>query len=121
MLKADFQNQFDTLPKPEINHGGSKQAVSTEESVDNIWKIAKELLKLKIASREFATWYKDFYLMNVSNGVAEFACKNNYQKEWIIFNHSKLLRNILLEASGQNLEIIINIRSKERFNSKVKL
>ncbi len=107
MQKIDLQEHLEKIPTSSISQ---KQSFAGEESVDNNWKIIKELLKMKISHREFNTWYEGLYLFKISNGIAEFKCCKPYQREWILNNHSRLLKNILFETLGQNVEIIINIK-----------
>jgi chromosomal replication initiator protein len=117
MQKIDIQEQFDDIPLPKI---ADKGVAFDEENVDKNWKILKELLKMKISHREFVMWYEGFYLSKISNGIAEFLCNKPYQREWILNNHSSLLKNILLETVGQNLDILINIKDSEGKKSKNK-
>ena len=117
MQKIDPEKEFEQIPLPSFQ---KKIGFADEESVDKNWKIVKELLKMKISHREFAMWYEGFYLYKISNGIAEFKCCKPYQREWILNNHSRLLKNILFETIGQNLEILINIKEGELRREKKK-
>jgi chromosomal replication initiator protein len=117
MQKIDPLQQFEQMPMPNLPN---KKNFDDEENVDKNWKILKELLKMKISHREFVMWYEGFYLLKISNGIAEFKCQKSYQREWILNNHSRLLKNILLETTGQNLEILINLKEGERKREKTK-
>ncbi len=111
MQKIDPQTHLEKITTPQ---NSQKNNLFAEESVDKNWKVVKELLKMKISHREFVMWYEGFYLYNISNGVAEFKCSKPYQREWILNNHSRLLKNILYETMGQNVEIIVNIKEENK-------
>ncbi len=115
MQKFNPQGYLEEIP----NSKATTQTQQNEESdVDNVWKIVKELLKMKIAHREFVMWYENFFLFKISNGVAEFKCIKPYQREWILNNHSRLIKNILFEATGQNLEIVVGVEPKKEKKKK---
>ena len=111
MQKIDPQEH---LEKITTSSASPKSSFFEEESVDKNWKVIKELLKMKISHREFVMWYEGFYLYKISNGIAEFKCSKPYQREWILNNHSRLLKNILYETIGQNIEIIVNINEQSK-------
>ncbi len=115
MQKIDPQEHFENMKTPYTNQ---KSNLLTEESVDKSWKVLKELLKMKISHREFVMWYEGFYLCKISNGIAEFKCSKPYQREWVLNNHSRLLKNILFEIVGQNLEIVVNIDEQKKPKKK---
>lgn len=117
MQKIKFQEHLEEIPTPSNTQ---KHSIVSEESVDKNWKIIKELLKMKISHREFMTWYEGFYLLKISNGIAEFKCSKQYQREWVLNNHSRLLKNILFETIGQNVEIIVNVKEEGRKKKKKK-
>ncbi len=110
MQKIDLQKELEQIPLP---NNLQNRTTNNEESVDKNWKVVKELLKMKISNREFVMWYEGFYLYKIANGIAEFKCSKQYQREWILNNHSRLLKNLLFETIGQNLEILINIKDAE--------
>ncbi len=120
MQKIDIQQQFENIPKPMFNKQNDSISAKNELSVDKNWKIFKELLKMKISQREFMMWYENFYLLKISNGIADFCCCQPYQREWILNNHSRLLKNILLEVTGQNLDICINLDESKKEKTKKK-
>ncbi len=117
MQKIDPQEH---LEKITTNTASQKSYFLKEESVDKNWKVIKELLKMKISHREFVMWYEGFYLYKIANGIAEFKCSKSYQREWILNNHSRLLKNILYETIGQNVEIIVNINEQGRTKKEKK-
>ncbi len=110
MQKINIEEQYNNIPIPMFDQQNKTPNLKKEENVDKNWKIIKELLKMKISHREFVMWYEGFYLTNISNGVAEFACCKPYQREWILNNHSRLLKNILFETLNQNIDISINLK-----------
>ncbi len=120
MQKVDAHRQFEDIPAPSFNRQVNTPSVNKEENVDKNWKVIKELLKMKISHREYVMWYEGFYLSKISNGIAEFCCAKNYQREWILNNHSRLLKKILLETVGQNLDISIKISSECNTKNKRK-
>lgn len=115
MQKFNPQDYLEKMPTPSTT---AQTQQNEENDVDNVWKVVKELLKMKIAHREFLMWYENFYLFKISNGVAEFKCSKPYQKEWILNNHSRLIKNILFEATGKNLEIVIGVEPKKEKKKK---
>jgi len=117
MQKIDPHQHLEKIPKPPLSQ---KVSFAEEENVDNTWKILKELLRMKISHREFVMWYEGFYLSKISNGIAEFKCSKAYQREWILNNHSRLLKNILFETTGQNVEILIDLKEGKKKKEKNK-
>ncbi len=117
MQKIDPQAHLEKITTPQSSQ---KNNIFAEESVDKSWKVIKELLKMKISHREFVMWYEGFYLYKVSNGIAEFRCSKTYQREWILNNHSRLLKSILYEIMGQNVEIIVNIKEDNKVKKNKK-
>ncbi len=117
MQKINTQEHLEQIPLPSFS---KKTNFKDEDNVDKNWKVLKELLKMKISHREFAMWYENFFLFKISNGIAEFKCPKQYQREWILNNHSRLLKNILLETTGQNLEILIHLKEVEGGEKKKK-
>lgn len=117
MQKIDPQEHLEKITS---NSTPQKGNFFPEESVDKNWKVLKELLKMKISHREFVMWYEGFYLSKIANGIAEFKCSKSYQREWILNNHSRLLKNILYETIGQNVEIIVNINEQGMIKKKKK-
>jgi chromosomal replication initiator protein len=115
MQKIDPQEHLEKISMPPTSQ---KNDLFAEESVDKNWRVIKELLKMKISHREFVMWYEGFYLYKISNGMAEFKCSKPYQREWILNNHSRLLKNILFETIGQNIEILINVSEESRAKKK---
>ncbi len=110
MQKIDLQKQFEDLPTPAFSKDINIPPLSKEENVDKKWKVIRELIKMRISHREFMMWYEGFYLTKISNGIAEFSCTKAYQREWILNNHPRLLKDILFETTNQNLDISICVR-----------
>lgn len=111
MDKADFKNRLEEIPKPLILQQSKPQIKQPSFDVDKIWKAVKEQLRLYISKRDFKAWFNDVYLEKIENGIAEISCSQSYQREWIETYHRPLLRKSLAETTGQNLEVIISIRS----------
>lgn len=103
MYKADFENHINTLQT--VNN-------SVEIDVDEIWKIAKENLKLMIGVRDFSAIFGNTFLESCTNGLAQFSCDSEYKKEKIMRDYTAALKQALLKSSGYNLEIEINTRKE---------
>jgi chromosomal replication initiator protein len=115
MNKVDIENYKDTLPKPDL----SNNSVSTDNSIDpdDTWKAVKEVMRLKIDNREFKTWFNDVYIENISNGVVEFSCANDVQKDAIVRDYLQTLKESIEKTTGINMMLNFSIRS-EQSNTK---
>ena len=108
MNQVDFENYKDTLPKPNI----SNSSVTTQNNLDadDIWKAVKEQIRVKIDDRNFNTWFNDAYIENISNGVVEFSCANDIQKDAIVRDYLQTLKESIEKTTGMN--IMINFSSR---------
>jgi len=106
----DIFNNSTTIPKPSLLSEKRSATVAIEEiDIDSLWKIIREQLRLYLTPKVFKTWYKDVYLAKIDSGIAEFACNSAYQQEWITANNTAIIKRILLNATGQNLDILITV------------
>lgn len=86
--------------------------------VDDVWKIVKENIKLYVSKREIDTWFRNTYLEKIDNGIAEISCDQGFKREWLELNHRALIRKSLLQATGQQLEVVFSVRSSIK-NEKI--
>jgi chromosomal replication initiator protein len=101
----------DQLPKPNL----SQSTASTDSyDLDDIWKIALENIRLYVSPRDFNSWFKPLLLEKVEAGLAEISCNQGFAREWIETYHRALIRKALKEATGQDLQVVITIRSAVR-------
>ncbi|KUK76216.1 MAG: chromosomal replication initiator protein DnaA, partial [candidate division WS6 bacterium 34_10] len=116
MNKVDIENYKDTLPKPDL----SNNSVSTDNSIDpdDTWKAVKEVMRLKIDNREFKTWFNDVYIENISNGVVEFSCANDVQKDAIVRDYLQTLKESIEKTTGINMMLNFTIRSEQSNRKK---
>ena len=117
MDKIDFEKYKGDLPKPDL-----KESTSLESNIDteDTWKIVSENLRMVLEKVDYNSWFSDTYLEDIRNGVATFSCKNDFQKLTIEKNFRSLLKRCLLQATGQNMEIEILVKSIEQKEEKPK-
>jgi len=85
-----------------------------EFNVEQVWKCAKEQLRLYISDMSIKSWYTGVVLEKIDGGIAELSCDSNYKREWIEANNRALLKKILSSTVGQNLELTVTIRSSRQ-------
>jgi len=100
--------ELSKLVKPMIRPNKTK---NKEVDVEQIWKSAKEQLRLYISDSSMKSWYSNVYLDKVDSGIAELTCDSNYKRDWIESNNRSLLKRILSNTIGQNVDLVITIRS----------
>jgi chromosomal replication initiator protein len=116
MNKVDIENYKDSLPKPNI----SNTSVQTGGNLDpdDIWKSVKEQIRLKIDNRNFKTWFNGAYIEDISNGVVEFSCANDVQKDTIARDYLNTLKESIEKTTGMNMMINLNCRNDNQEGKK---
>ncbi|MBP5204160.1 chromosomal replication initiator protein DnaA [bacterium] len=104
MEKADFTYILDKA-----------EDTDTKKSLnpDDVWKIAKEHLKLMIGSKTFGAIFRKVYIENIQNGVAQLSCDSDFKKQKILKDHLPSLKMALKKASNMNLEVELNVAKEE--------
>jgi len=92
------------------NTKGSKEKVI---DTNEVWKIALEKIQMKITSQNFSAWFKNTELAQVENGIATISCPSNFAREWLDSNHHKLIKNLLEEITGRDIDIVFEIDGGE--------
>ena len=112
MEKVDTENYIKNLPRPNI----SSNNISTQNGFDpdDTWKTVKKHIKLKISDGNFKTWFNNTYIEDISNGVVEFSCDNDVQKDTIKNKYLQILKDSLQKTTGMNFMININIRDGQK-------
>ena len=105
-----------TVPAPTLIQNNKKENNQTVFDVDEIWKVVKEQLRLYLSETSVKTWYPNVYLEKIEAGIAEISCDTQYKREWIDTNNRAILKKILYSATGQNLDIMLTLRSAVRRN-----
>ena len=95
------------LEKPNVNNINIEEGINIEEA----WRIVLENIRMYVSPRQFTTWFKNVYLESINNGIAELSCDQGYKREWLENNHRALIKKQLLQVTGQNLEIVITVKS----------
>jgi chromosomal replication initiator protein len=117
MNKVDIENYKENLPQPSI----SNSSISSQDNFDpdETWKSVKELMRIKINDRNFKTWFSNTYIEDISNGVVDFSCTSDVQKNTIVGDYLQILKECIQQATGMNFMINVNIRD-EKENKKQK-
>ena len=110
MEKADFAEHVEKLPKPEILNS---HAQNTQIDPDELWKSAKENLRLIIGPKVFGGIFGGCYIENIQNGLVQISCDASYKREKILRDYKATLKKALLKSSGRNFEIEINLREQD--------
>ncbi|HQG57977.1 MAG TPA: chromosomal replication initiator protein DnaA [Candidatus Dojkabacteria bacterium] len=105
-----------TVPAPTLIQDTKKDNNQTIFDVDEIWKVVKEQLRLYLSETSVKTWYPNVFLEKIEAGIAEISCDTQYKREWIDANNRAILKKILYSATGQNLDIMLTLRSAVRHN-----
>lgn len=111
MYKADFENYIQNIDNNK--EGG------VELRPDDLWKSAKENLKLMIGTREFGAVLGNSYIEDINNGVVQISCDATYKREKILRDYHAALKQALLKSSGFNFEIEINVREDNSPKKKI--
>ena len=67
-----------------------------------------------IGKRIFQNLFNDIFIEDVNNGVVQISCDSEYKKEKILKDYKASLKQALKKASGQNLDIELNLRSSKK-------
>lgn len=117
MDKANFENHINQIPKPTMENQSNLTNLFNHEDV---WKIVSENMRMVIDKVEYQSWFGDTFLEDINNGVASISCSSEFKKSTILRDYNRVLQQCLLKATGQNLQIEINIRRVEPTTSKSK-
>lgn len=116
-IKPHTLNSKNTLQKTKHHQEKRKQSNIINSiprkktfNVENLWKIISEQLRLYLSSKTFKTWYKDVYLLNIDDGIAQFACTSEYKREWIENNNLSIIKKILLNITGRRFNITFSVK-----------
>jgi len=115
MDKINTKKYIKDFPKPSNN---GSPAINHEYNVDNIWKVVAENLRLSLGQRDYSAWIDGIYLREIVNGVAIFSCSEQFKKERIEKNHIRLFEKCLLDATGENLHVSIEVQSSSMKKEK---
>jgi chromosomal replication initiator protein len=107
MDKIDLKQYMDGFPKPSVKEKANTGHVF---DTDEVWKIVSENLRLSLGHRDYSAWVDGMYLEKIENGVAVFSCSEQFKKERILKNHIRLFKKYLLDATGENLAISIEVK-----------
>lgn len=114
MDKVNFDNNYlDGIPAPSVKTGESVTVATPQFDNDEVWKIVTENLRMVIDKVEYKSWFGDTYLEDISNGVAKIVCTDEFKKITILRDYRRVLQQCLLKATGQNVEIELNIKSQK--------
>jgi chromosomal replication initiator protein len=111
MMEQGLNNIASLLPKPEVLEHTPVQNHNQKFDIDSIWKSVKEQLRLYVSDTSIKTWYNNVYLANIDSGIAEICCDAQFKREWIDTHNRSILKKILLSTTGQNLEIVVTLKS----------
>lgn len=115
MDKINTTQYMTGFPKPSGDFNSSN---STNYDIDDIWKIVSENLRLSLGNRDYSAWIDGVYLIKIENGVAFFSCSEQFKKDRIEKNHTRLFEKCLLDATGENLTTTFNILSSSTKKNK---
>jgi chromosomal replication initiator protein len=110
-MPQGLNNISELLPKPEVLEHTPVQSRQQQFDIDQIWKSVREQLRLYVSETSIKTWYNNVYLANIEGGIAEICCDTQYKREWIDTNNRNILKRILLSTTGQNLDIVVTLKS----------
>lgn len=89
--------------------GSKEKVIDTNE----VWKITLEKIQMKVTSQNFSAWFKNTELAQVENGIATISCPSNFAREWLDSNHHKLIKNLLEEVTGRDVDVVFEIDNSE--------
>lgn len=99
------------LEKPIISENRDVKEGTPQFDLEEIWKIVSENVRMYITDRQYKTWFRGITLDKIENGIAEISCDQSYKREWIESNHRHLVSKSLMQATGQQLNFVVSIRS----------
>lgn len=118
MKKLSFNGQNSAVvDQPSFLVQAPVQNIEQKFDVDEIWKIVKEQLRLYVSETSISAWYPNVYLSKIDGGIAEIVCDSNYKRDWIDTNNRAILKKLLLNTTGQNLEIVLTLKSSNAQNT----
>ena len=113
MDKINATQYMSDFPKPPADFNSNP---TSEYDIDDIWKVVSENLRLSLGNRDYSAWVEGVFLLKIENGIAYFSCPEQFKKDRIEKNHTRLFQKCLLEATGENLslDITVNASSEKR-------
>lgn len=120
-MQQGLNNINQLLPKPEVLEHTPVRNYQQTFDIDQIWKSTKEQLRLYVSDTSIKTWYNNVYLTSIEGGIAEISCDTQYKREWIDTNNRNILKKILLNTTGQNLDIVVTLKSSFNSNNIMKV
>lgn len=84
------------------------------ENIDDLWVATLEKIEEKISKPSFDTWLKSTKAVKLKDNTLIISAPNDFARDWLENQYTKLISNILLEITGAELAtkfIIPDIKS----------
>jgi len=72
---------------------------------EDLWQAALAQLQFHISPANFATWFKNTYILTQKDGQLVISVPNNFSKEWLENKYHKVIFRILRDLDGGTKEI----------------
>lgn len=90
---------------------------------EQIWQSVLAQIKLNISSANFATWFANTKISEISGGVITVSVPNSFSKEWLEQKYKTEILKILksVDSSIRDIKYIITPSKKVSFKNSIKL
>src|SRR5690625_1430521 len=88
--------------------------VKSLENIDDLWASALKHIEEKISKPSFDTWLKNTKAKSLQENTLTITAPNEFAKDWLQERYTQLIRDILIEVTGANLDIKFVIPEEEK-------
>jgi chromosomal replication initiator protein len=92
----------------------SNLAENVLSSPEELWERTIEILKETINPRSYHTWFAPIKALDLVNSTIILGVPNKFFQEWIDNHYSKILRNALVQTSGNSLSVQFKVMNDNK-------
>ena len=95
-------------------HRNSNLAENIFSSPEELWERTTGILKEAINPRSFQTWFAPVKPIDLVNSTIILGVPNKFFQEWIDNHYAKILRNALIQTSGNSISVEYRILENDK-------
>ncbi len=88
---------------------------------EEIWQAILAQIQLTLSPANFATWFKNTYIIEIQKDLIVIGVPNNFSKEWIEKRYKKILLKIVRQFNENIKEIELKVASREVFKNPLSI
>ena len=95
-------------------HRNSNLAENILSSPEELWERTCEVLKETINPRSYQTWFAPIKPIDIVNSTFVLGVPNKFFQEWIDNHYLKILKNALIQSSGNSLSVQFKVMDTDK-------